>query len=131
MLTDPQRYLKGKTPPGPTEGETLPVEISCEIWAILDIQEVAQLTKIQFQLSLQWYDGRLQYFNLKDDQTMNTVVFEETQKIWVPGIIFQNTESQKKSQNDDESRMMLSKGKITRRTTRARGYKFGLFQRIF
>ena len=43
---DPQRYLKGKTPPGPTEGETLPVEISCEIWAILDIQEVAQLTKI-------------------------------------------------------------------------------------
>ena len=39
---DPKKYLKGKTPP--SETETLPVEVSSQVWAILGIQDVGQLT---------------------------------------------------------------------------------------
>ena len=54
---DPEKYLKGKTPP--SENSTLPLEVSGQIWTILDIQEVGQLTIIQFELVLKWFDSRL------------------------------------------------------------------------
>ena len=79
---DPKKYLKGKTPP--SETETLSVEVSSQVWAILGIQEVGQLTKVQFELSLKWYDSRLQYYNLKDNEKMNSLLFEEKQRLWVP-----------------------------------------------
>ena len=54
---DPEKYLKGKTPP--SENSTLPLEVIGQIWTILDIQEVGQLTIIQFELVLKWFDSRL------------------------------------------------------------------------
>ena len=95
---DPEKYLKDKTPP--SEMKTLQVEVSGQVWAILKIQEVQQLVKLQFQLSLKWYDARLQYYNLKVDENMNSLVYKEKQKLWVPSIVFQNTEAQVTSQND-------------------------------
>ena len=106
---DPEKYLKDKTPP--SEGTTLPVEVSSEVWAILNIKEVEQLTKVQFELSLKWFDGRLQYYNLKEDENMNSLLYEEKQKLWAPRIMFQNTESQVTSQNDDKSSMTVKKMK--------------------
>ena len=73
---DPEKYLKGKTPP--SETATLPVEVSGQVWKILEIQEVGQLTKIQFELSLKWFDSRLQYYNLKDNEKMNPLLYEKT-----------------------------------------------------
>ena len=91
---DPEQYLKGKTPP--SEAANLPVEVSSQVSEILDIQEVGQLTKLQFELSLKWYDGHVQYYNLKDNEKINSLLFEEK----VPKIIFQNTESQLTILND-------------------------------
>ena len=106
---DPEKYLKGKTPP--SETETLPLEVSSQVWKILEIKEVGQLTKVQFELSLKWYDSRLEYYNLKDNEKMNSLLFEEKQRLWVPRIIFQNTESQITSQNDIKTRMKVIKMK--------------------
>ena len=106
---DPEKYLKDKTPPSGTK--TLPVEVSAQVWAILNIQEVEQLTNLQFQLSLKWFDARLQYYNLKVDENMNSLVYKEKQKLWVPSIVFQNTKSQVTSQNDVKSRMTVRKMK--------------------
>ena len=50
---DPKKYLKGKTPPSDTAN--LQVEVSGQVWTILNIQEVGQLTKIQFELVLKWF----------------------------------------------------------------------------
>ena len=44
--TDPENYLKGKVPPSATN--TLPVEVSTEVWVILDIREVCQVIKCSF-----------------------------------------------------------------------------------
>ena len=104
---DPEKYLKGKTPP--SKGSTLPVEVSGKVWTILDIQEVAQVTKIQFELTLKWFDARLQFYNLKENIEMNSLLYEEKQKIWVPRIIFRNTESQISSMNDEKSGIKVLK----------------------
>ena len=109
VYVDPEKYLKDKTPPSGTA--TLPVEVSSQVWAILKIQEVDQITKIQFELSLKWFDARLQYYNLKNYENMNALTYNEKQKLWVPSIIFQNTESQITSQNDVKSRMTAVKMK--------------------
>ena len=101
MNIDPEKYLKGKTPP--SESSTLQVEVSGQIWTILNILEVGQLTKIQFELVLKWFDARLQFYNLKDNIKMNSLLPEEKQKIWVPRIIFQNTEGQLTTMNDEKS----------------------------
>ena len=77
VSVDPEKYLKGKTPP--SGSATLPVEVSSQVWVILDIQEVGQVIKLQFQLSLKWYDSRVEYYNLKDNEKMNTLLYEETQ----------------------------------------------------
>ena len=104
---DPEMYLKDKTPP--SKSTTLPVELSSQVWVILDIQEVSQFIELQFQLSLTWYDSRLQFYNLKDNEKMNTLLYEEKQKLWMPVIIFQNTKAQIRSQNDKRTRMMVLK----------------------
>ena len=104
---DPVRYLKGKTPP--TEKSSLEVEVNTEVWVILDIEEVAQVIQLQFELSLKWVDSRLQFYNLKDDVNMNSLLFEEKQKLWVPSVIFQNTKDQEKSLNDEETRIVVEK----------------------
>ena len=106
---DPEKYLKGKTPP--SNSSTLPVEVSSQIWAVLDIQEVALVMNLQFELSLKWFDGRLQYYNLKDNEDINALLYEETQQVWVPSVIFQNTKSQITSKNDEKSRMIVLKMK--------------------
>ena len=106
---DPEKYLKDKTPP--SNSSTLPVEVSSQIWAVLDIKEVGHIMKLKFELSLRWFDRRLQYYNLKDDENMNALLYKETQKLWVPSVIFQNTESEVISKNDKKSRMIVLKKK--------------------
>ena len=104
---DPEKYLKGKTPP--SERSLLPVEVSGKVLTILNIQEVAQVTKIKFELTMKWFDARLQFYNLKDNIKMNSLLYEEKQKIWVPIIIFQNTESEITTMNDKKNRMKVLK----------------------
>ena len=102
---DPEKYLKGKTPP--SEQSTLLVGVSGQIWNILDIQEVGQLTIIQFESVLKWFDSRLQFYNLKGNAKMNSLLCEEKQKIWVPRIIFQNTKQQITTQNDEKMVLLM------------------------
>ena len=106
IKVDPKKYLKDKPPPS---GSTLPVELSSNIKVILDINEVASYIYLQFELILTWFDERVKYYNLKLDMNMNTLIFDETQAVWVPSIIFDNTEDQIKSRNDRKSVIKVSK----------------------
>ena len=125
MNIDPEKYLKGKTPP--SESSTLQVEVSGQIWTILNILEVGQLTKIQFELVLKWFDARLQFYNLKDNIKMNSLLPEEKQKIWVPRIIFQNTEGQLTTMNDEKS--LINVLKLKNGTFNTDGLKTLIFMR--
>ena len=67
---------------------------------VQDIQEVAQYLKLKFKLSLQWKDARLSFYNIKTNQSMNGLSLAEKNEIWVPTIVFWNTEKQLKTLND-------------------------------
>ena len=70
---------------------------------ILDIREVDQVLVLKFDLQEVWLDSRLQYYNLKEDTDMNTLIFEEKSIVWVPKIIFSNTREDLTSKNDKKS----------------------------
>ena len=67
---------------------------------VQDIQEVAQYLKLKFKISLQWMDARVNFYNIKTDENMNSLSLEEQMTIWTPTIVFWNTEEQLKTIND-------------------------------
>ena len=70
---------------------------------VQDIQEVAQYVKLKFRISLQWMDARVAYYNVKEDQALNSLTLEEQLALWTPTIVFWNTEKQLKTVNDEDS----------------------------
>ena len=103
VALDEKRYSKDDAPPSVVEGEKLNVTLSMDIQNILDIQEVASVLILKFDLEEAWVDSRLQLYNLKEDMEMNTLVNEEKSIIWVPTIIFSNTREDLTSKNDEKA----------------------------
>ena len=71
--------------------------------SILKIDEVGQKFVTQFTLFLTWYDFRLNFYNMKTNINMNTLTTRERGDIWVPKLVFSNTESKENTKNDDKS----------------------------
>ena len=109
VYKDEEKYLKDKTPPVKNKKEKLPVELSIDIKEIISINEVEQIINIQFKLEMTWFDSRLQYYNLKENQKMNTLTFPELEGIWVPQILFSNTQHQLISKKDEKSFALVVK----------------------
>ena len=99
---DANKYLKDK-PPTPVESDKFPVNVTIDIMSVLDIQEVGSVLKLLFILDLTWFDNRLQFYNLKADESMNSLTQEDQQIIWTPTVLFANTEKQLTSLNDEKS----------------------------
>ena len=76
---------------------------SGDLMVVQDIQEVAQYLKLKFKLSIQWKDARVSFYNIKPDETMNSLSLEEKKALWIPTIVFFNTEKQLKSVNDENT----------------------------
>ena len=103
VALDEKRYLKDDSPPSIVVGEKLNVTLSMDIQDILDIQEVTQVLILKFDLEEAWVDSRIQFYNLKEDVEMNTLANRERSIIWVPTIIFSNTEEDLTSKNDEKA----------------------------
>ena len=87
MIDIPNSYLKHV----PDQDQTM-VVLHLDIPSILVISEVTELIKIKYQLTLVWQDKRLTYLNLKNDSFLNVVAHERARKIWIPVIVFKNTQ---------------------------------------
>ena len=59
---------------------------------VLDISEIDNKIVLKFELKVEWFDMRLEYNNLKNKDSLNTLSFDEKFQIWVPYIIFNNTD---------------------------------------
>ena len=46
----------------------------------------------QFKIVLEWYEHRVSYHNLKTIQALNELRDKDVQMLWIPYIIFQNTD---------------------------------------
>ena len=67
---------------------------------VQDIQEVAQYLELKFSISLRWVDARVLFYNLKQNENLNSLTLEEQQALWTPTIIFWNTKEQLRTVND-------------------------------
>ena len=53
---------------------------------------------------------RLDYYNLKADSGLNALSPEEKQEIWVPKLVFSNTENRLGTLVDDDSTITIQRG---------------------
>jgi hypothetical protein len=103
ILTTDISYLKEVPPPSPVPGILTNVNVSVDILQILEIKEVDNIIKLQTELQLTWMDKRLVFNNLKEETNLNTLIPLFRESIWIPEIVFYNTEDKFESLNDEKS----------------------------
>ena len=54
------------------------VKLKVDLLKVLKIDEVAMLYKTQYTVNLEWLDPRITFYNLHENQGLNTLVEEET-----------------------------------------------------
>ena len=74
--------------------------------AILEIDEIGQMFGTQFKLFMTWYDFRLKFYNMKVNMDMNTLTKHEKSIIWVPQLVFFNTEEKENTKNDNKAQII-------------------------
>ena len=69
------------------------VNIAITLMKIVEIAERDHSILLQFQISLRWRESeRVTYLNLKSDVTLNALTDEDVRKLWLPLIIYDNTD---------------------------------------
>ena len=71
----------------------VPVNISIHIEVLENIEEVKMSFSAKFNLAAEWYDARLTWNDLNAEEFLNIPNKELVEKLWVPQLIFENTEN--------------------------------------
>ena len=50
--------------------------------------------EFQFRITLEWKENRATYHNLKDTESMNILMLEDMERLWLPEVIYENTDQQ-------------------------------------
>ena len=96
--------------PEPLEGENkLVVKLSIDILTIQNIDEIASEFRVQYILKLAWSDSRLVMINLKEGIDSNSLDSEEKSNIWIPKLIFANTDEQLSTVLDDDTSVKVQR----------------------
>ena len=70
---------------------TVPVNVSLKLLKIMGIDERENTIDLQFEIILEWRDPRITYNNLKKDIFFNALMEDEITMIWLPVLIYVNT----------------------------------------
>ena len=91
--------------------ENIPVsvKISMDIKKILKIEEVNHVFSVKFRLVMEWYDHRLNYYNLKEQRSSNSLSLKEVEKLWIPYIVFENSENSEATKSDPDSEVLITR----------------------
>ena len=76
---------------------------------VQEIKEIEQILQLKFNLRMTWVDARLDFFNIKLKETMNVISMAELNRIWLPIIIFDNTEEGQITINDDKAAATINR----------------------
>ena len=85
------------------------MNITIKIESIEDIREVKMSFLSKFKLILEWYDDKITWNDLNDDKFLNIPSDDVTEKIWVPVVMFVNTERKTQTRIDEKSRIVVEK----------------------
>ena len=96
MLEIDENYSKKIAPflydSGKNEISPVAVNISIGLKKILKIEEVQHKFTLKFRLIMEWFDYRITYHNLKTSRSSNALAAEEVDKLWIPYVVYENTE---------------------------------------
>ena len=92
IISIPPSYLS-HVPAKSVDGGKSQVTMNVDMWSILGIHEVEEKFKVKFSITMTWKDTRVTFLNLKEDSDQNTVALNEARRIWLPILVFENTES--------------------------------------
>ena len=62
---------------------------------VVEIEERAHSIHLQFEINMQWREDRVKYQNLKDKISLNALTDSDVRKLWLPRIIYANTDQKK------------------------------------
>ena len=110
-MIDPNNYMKDKPP------KEAMVKLRVDLLKVLQIDEVAMLYETQYTVNLEWLDPRITFYNLNENQGLNTLVELEKEQIWTPKLILDNTKQKTRTKTDSESVISVKReGNYTRNT---------------
>ena len=84
-----------RVPPVPVDDKSngmVNVYVSIDLLKLVDIKEEDYSIEIQFSIFLKWVENRATYHNLKKDRSLNALSEEDIRKLWLPEVIYENTD---------------------------------------
>ena len=106
LQIDPRSYRK-EYPPMQKDDQRIPVNVSMSISAISNIHDIKESFQAKFAIILEWYDNRLTFYFLRTSTSSNLIGGEEKSLIWIPPLIFNNTETNEMIVDDPASSMFV------------------------
>ena len=87
---------------------TIPADVKINITLedVSSIKEAENEIKVKFSMTINWYETRAIYHNLKLDKSQNMLEEDDVSKIWTPNLVFQN------SKDKEDTRSGLAKSKL-------------------
>ena len=83
------------------------MSLDISLASIQNIDVVAGRLHLQLVLGMNWKDPRIVFHNLKEDHHLNLMSYAEQTGIWVPDIIFVNTEDKFVTLNDIKAHIVV------------------------
>ena len=71
--------------------------------------EVGGHVEIHFYLTLKWFESRLRFKNLNEDTSFNSILPSEKSQIWVPQLVFLNTEKETRTSLDERTSINIER----------------------
>ena len=103
-IATPAGYQKDKpAPPKQDKAIRNSVKININLESIQSISENDNSIVFLFNLEMYWWDPRLSFQNLKIMSELNILTNDENKMIWVPTLVFKNTQSKLVSLNDQKT----------------------------
>ena len=111
VVIDKENYIKGKPP------KEAMVKVKLELLNVLEIGEIGMVFRSQFKLYMEWLDARLSFLNLHEGKVANRIIESEQHTIWIPIMIFENTDTKERTIDDKETVVYVNRsGSFTKST---------------
>ena len=103
-------YQKEKpAPPIDQISEKNSVNINMKLESVQRISETQGSITLLFHMEMQWWDPRLNFENLKKTTELNILTRKESEKIWVPVLVFNNTQNKLETSNDKKTVVFVTR----------------------
>ena len=81
------------------------VNVSMLDFEVKEVKEVEHKFFAKFKLVLEWFERRIIWHNLKEEETLNHLSEDHFEKLFVPILLFKNTKTLDRTKVDNESQL--------------------------